>query len=101
MVDDDEFEDHDLDEELMQQFTDKLEGAINQVLQNNTDKDSRLELLTTLLSFASQVALDIGIEASAFTELSDQFYLDASEQVEEEYLEMIAEPPKDKKKYLN
>ena len=97
----DEFEDHDLDEELMQQFAKKLEGGINEVLQDNIEKDPRLELLSTLLSFASQVALDIGIEESSFTELSSQFYQDSSEQIEEEYLMSVVTENKKPKFTLN
>ncbi|HVI40587.1 MAG TPA: hypothetical protein VM577_08005 [Anaerovoracaceae bacterium] len=90
----DEFEEHELDEGLMKEFAAKLEDGINQVLQNNLDKDPRLELLTTLLSFASQVALDIGIEEQSYQELSSQFYQDSSDQIEEDYLQSIMEPKK-------
>lgn len=89
-----EFEDYELDEQLMQQFASKLEGSINEVLQHNIDKDPRLELLTTLLSFASQVALDIGIEEESFNTLSSQFYQDSSDQIEEEHLQSVMAPAK-------
>ncbi len=65
---DDEFDQ--LDEELIEQFSAKLEKAINSVIKKHKEKDSRVELLTVLVSFASQVAQDAGMSAENFEEFA-------------------------------
>jgi hypothetical protein len=72
-----------LDDELMTQFVGTLEDAINVVVSANSEKDSRLELFTTLLSFAAQVAQDIGMEDKSFLKLSKQFFAEAEATAEE------------------
>lgn len=79
MADEYEEVEKDLDEKIMDDFASKLEFAINMVLQDHADMDCRLELLSTLLSFASQVGKDVGIEETNFKELAEQFYKEQEE----------------------
>ena len=91
-------QDEELNDELLQKFSSKLESAINDVISDNIDTDSRLELLTTLVSFAAQVSQDLGIDQSKFIEISSEFYQQAEEFFNEEHLQTIA---KEKKTMLN
>lgn len=77
-----DYEEQELDDKLIQQFASSLETAINKVLAKNLEKDPRLELLTTLMSFASQVAQDLGMDEESFTNLAKDFY--QTEEPEEE-----------------
>lgn len=91
-----EFDDQneELDEALMHEYSNKLESAINDVIGNNLNKDSRLELLTTLISFAAQISQDLGITEDKFTEISSEFYQEAEDSLNEEYLNGLAKESK-------
>lgn len=75
-----DYQEFDLNDELMDDFASKLEFAINMVLQDHPDTDCRIELMSTLLSFASQVAQDLGIDDADFKDLADQFYNNSAEE---------------------
>lgn len=79
-----DYEEQELDDELIRQFSSSLESAINKILAKNLEKDPRLELLTTLMSFASQVAQDLGMDEESFANLATNFYQDTCEEPEEE-----------------
>lgn len=73
MSDDSEYIEE-LDEDLMEQFSAKLEAAINKVIKDNPSKDSRIELLTTLVSFGAQVAQEMGVEKDGFEYLAASMF---------------------------
>lgn len=75
-----DYEEQELDDKLIQKFAARLEVAINKVLAENPGKDLRSELLTTLMSFASQVAQDIGMDQKNFIDLSGDFYQDTDQE---------------------
>jgi predicted glycosyl hydrolase (DUF1957 family) len=86
---DDAYEE-DLDEALMHEFSHKLESAINDVITSNLDKDPRVELLTTLISFAAQISQDLGITEDKFVEISEEFYKEAEASLCEEQINNLA-----------
>src|ERR1700748_676753 len=94
MVYDFDDQDEDLDDDLLQKFSSKLESAINDVITDNLDMDPRLELLTTLVSFAAQVSQDLGIDQTKFIEISTEFYQQAEEFFNEEHLRTIDQEKK-------
>lgn len=65
-----------LDEELLDEFTEELETAINQVCERNHAVDPRLELLVTLGLFGAQVAIDSGFDKEEFLRLMEEMYDD-------------------------
>lgn len=74
-----------LDEEVTEAFSAKIEKAINGVIKKFPNADSRVELMTVLLSFAAQVSQDIGIIKTDFGTLSKAIYnetLDGSVEAE-------------------
>lgn len=77
-----DYEEQELDDELIQEFSSKLETAINKVLAANPEKDPRLELLTTLMSFTAQVAQDLGMDQESFANLANDFYQNTLEEPE-------------------
>ncbi len=66
-----------LDKEILSQFTEGLQHAASTIVNSNLDKDSRIELLIVLLSFAGKIAQNLGIEDKSFVKLSKQFFADA------------------------
>lgn len=63
-----------LNEKLLDQFTNRLEFTINQVCEDNPGMDPRLELAVTLGLFAAQVSIDSGFNKQEFLNLmSDMF----------------------------
>lgn len=63
----------DLDEEIVNHFTEDLEKAINVVMREYS-VDSRPELLTVLSTFAAQVAHDLELDEDRFISLSSELY---------------------------
>ena len=76
-----------LNEDLVDELNNAMEKAINRVIQNHEDLDPRVEILTVLLSFASQVAQDMDIDDKTFTRICDQFYQESELAMQEELLE--------------
>lgn len=65
-----------LNEKLLDEFSDKLETAINKVCQNNAETDPRLELLVTLGTFSAQVGIDSGYSKEEFLALMGEMFDD-------------------------
>lgn len=65
-----------LNEDLLDQFSEKLEETINVVCEKNQETDPRLELLVTLGLFASQVSIDCGFTKDDFFDLMEDLYKD-------------------------
>jgi len=63
-----------LDEDIIDSFTEDIEEAINVVMRGNSAQDCRLELLTVLSTFAAQVALDLDVHKERFLELSSELF---------------------------
>jgi hypothetical protein len=101
----DDFDDVDeLDENLMLQFSESIESAINDVIGDNLDKeDTRLELLTTLISFSAQLSQDLGITEDKFSEIAIEFYKEAEESLAEAVVndDFLIKAPSSKKRVLN
>lgn len=68
-----------LNSELLDQFTDSLETAINKVCEDNSNTDPRLELLVTLGCLAAQVALDSNHPKDEFLALMSDLFDDIEE----------------------
>lgn len=65
-----------LDEEIMAEFSDKLETTINIVCEKFAGQDPRLELMVTLGLFAAQVGADAGYDRNEFIALMGDMYDD-------------------------
>lgn len=74
-----DYENVTLDDELMEEFSEELETAVNRVFERHTSEDPRLELLVTLASFASQVGTDLGFDKKEFMELIQDVFSDFEE----------------------
>ncbi len=68
-----------LDEDLLDEFSDRIEEAINKVCAENSELDPRLELLVTLSLFAAQVGIDTGYDKEEFLSLMEDMYKDSLE----------------------
>ncbi|MDP2685237.1 MAG: hypothetical protein Q8P20_09470 [bacterium] len=69
-----------LDEEIVYQFGDEIQRAIDTVSNKNLTKDVRLELVNVLLSVSAQVALDIEISGPDFLDMAEFFYDDEGQE---------------------
>ena len=69
-------EDVEVDDELIEEFSSKLEKSINKILEKHTEKDPRLELLITLGSFCTQVAIDSGFDRKDFAKFMEDMFDD-------------------------
>lgn len=71
---------------LHHKIVEKIEKGVKQtiaeIVKQYPKKDTRIESFVTLLSFAAQIAQDIGVEQESFAELADQFFEEANEIVE-------------------
>lgn len=65
-----------LNETLMDEFSESLERTINEVADQHPDVDPRLELLVTLGLFCSQVAIETGYTKREFLQLVGDLYDD-------------------------
>lgn len=84
-----------LNEELLDEFSDELESTINKVCEDNPDVDPRLELLVTLGLFSSQVAIDSGYNKEDFLLLIGELFDDTSaEQEESDEVEEVVDKSK-------
>ena len=77
-----EFEESELNEDLLKELADELENGINKVCGNNLEEDPRLELLIILGSFAAQVGLDSGYDKENFITLMTEMYDDFLEDLD-------------------
>lgn len=68
-----------IDDELVTEFVESLEGSINKICKKTDKQDPRLELLVSLGVVACQVAMDCGFECSDFLELMEGLYKDYEE----------------------
>ena len=80
-------EDADLDVEVLHSLNDKIQNTIDLVVNHYLSQDIRLEIVNILLSIASQVSIDIGIDEDEFSGMADYFYkvnetLDDEEEVD-------------------
>lgn len=71
-----------LDMEVIEKFANKIEIAIQDVLDEDLEKDGTVELLTVLLSLSSQVAFDLGVEKTSYQEMALEFYEQSSHFIE-------------------
>lgn len=85
-----------LDEELLTAFSKKIESAINSVILEFPLQDSRIELMTILTSFASQVAIEAGMDLENFVDVCGTMY-EQSLEPDEEQEESMTERVVDKK----
>jgi len=69
-----------VDDELVEEFSSNIEKTINKVIENNKEIDPRLELLITLSSFCSQVAIDSGFDKKEFIQFMEDMFEDYSEE---------------------
>jgi hypothetical protein len=65
-----------LNENLLETLASNLEVTINDTLDEYPELDPRIELLTTLLSFAGKVAQDLEITQTNYLDLAKQFFQD-------------------------
>lgn len=80
---DEEYEDHILDNELLDEFTEELETGINRVFERNPEADPRMELIVALGSFASHVAVNTGFGKKEFLVLMSDLFEDFEDDEEE------------------
>lgn len=73
-----------VDDKLIEEFSSKLEITINKVLQKHQDIDPRLELLITLGSFCTQVAMDSGFDRNEFSKFMEDMFDDYSSEEEDD-----------------
>lgn len=74
---------HKLDLDVVRKLSDKIEHTVNSALENE-DTDYRIELLAVLLSFASQVSIETGIEKESYMDMVRSFYGDSESLLEGE-----------------
>lgn len=74
---------HQLDLDIVHKLSDKIEHTVNSILED-VGADSRVELLAVLLSFASQVSIDMGVERESYLEMVESFYDDYESIIEGE-----------------
>jgi len=92
--DDSEVTEIELNSELMDQFTEEIEKAINKTCEKNPDIDPRLELLVTLGLIGSQVSQDSGYTKKDFLDLMSDLFDDIELATkEEENSELDVETP--------
>ncbi|KKN70838.1 hypothetical protein LCGC14_0427300 [marine sediment metagenome] len=84
-VDEEEIE---LDDDVISEFGNELQGAIELVVQNNITKDVRIELINVLMSIASQVSIDIGIGCDEFLGIADYFHEEGQKIADEEEIDL-------------
>lgn len=72
-----------LNEDLLNEFSNKLETAINEICEKHSDLDPRLELLVILGMFCSQVGLDSGYNRQEFLALIASIFDDSFDDSEE------------------
>lgn len=70
---------HDLDDKLINEFTSKIEKAINKVCDNAAEKDPRRELIVVLALLTCQVAFDGELSKDKFLKFMAETYDDFSE----------------------
>lgn len=90
-----------VDDELVEEFSSKIEKTINKVIDNNKEADPRLELLITLSSFCSQVAIDSGFDKKEFLRFMEDMFEDYSEEAETTTNDEETAKPTNKAKLLN
>lgn len=71
-----------LDERLLNEFSSKIEKAINSICEKYPDLDPRLELLVSLGMFFSQVGIDSGYDRKEFLTLIAEMF-DSSQEEEQ------------------
>lgn len=74
----------DLNEDLLNEFSNRLETTINEICEKHSELDPRLELLVTLGMFCSQVGLDSGYNKQEFLALIAGLFEDSFESTDEE-----------------
>ncbi len=77
-----------LSQEVINQFGKEIQTAINIVVDDNIDKDIRIELVNVLMSIASQISIDVGIDADEFLGMADFFYEQGENLAESEELDI-------------
>lgn len=81
--DDDSTESVELDEDFLNELSERLEDTINTLCEENSEMDPRLELLVTFGLFAAQVAVDTGYEKKEFINLMKDMFSDIKKGMEE------------------
>ena len=74
---------HQLDLDIVHKLSDKIEHTVNSALED-VDADARVELLVVLLSFASQVSIEMSVERESYMEMVESFYDDSDSIIQRE-----------------
>jgi hypothetical protein len=75
---------YELDSNLMEEISVKLESAINRVIKKNSNKEIRLELLMVVISFSAQIAAELGVDEGDYMNLCNDFLHDHLTSMEDE-----------------
>jgi hypothetical protein len=74
---------HQLNLDIVHKLSDKIEHTINSALESEQGA-GRIELLAVLLSFASQVSIETGIEKESYMDMVRSFYCESEDMIEGE-----------------
>lgn len=77
-----------LDDEIVKQFGEELQSAIELVVGNNIALDTRIELVNVLMSIAAQVSIDVGISDDEFLGMADFFYEEGQKTAEKDKIDI-------------
>jgi Zn-finger domain-containing protein len=80
----DEYIEIELSERYLDEYSEKIENTINEIIKLNNFDDSRLELLTVLISFSVKLSLDLNIYEEDFLGLIKDTLDMAKEDIESE-----------------
>lgn len=80
----DEYIEIELRERYLDEYSEKIENTINEIIKLNNFDDSRLELLTVLISFSVKLSLDLNIYEEDFLGLIQDTLDMSKEDVESE-----------------
>jgi len=84
----DESEEIELSQEVINQFSKEIQTAINIVVDENIEKDIRIELINVLMSISSQLSIDVGIGEDEFMSMSEFFFQEGQKIVEEDKVDI-------------
>ena len=82
-----ESEDKDLlNTNVIEQLNSKLGTILDDLYEENPDSNYGLEILSVLLSIASQVAIDLNIDNQGFSKLTNQFFKEVDKMAYEDQI---------------
>lgn len=73
-----------LDNDLMLKFSQEIERVVNDVLDDEPDKDGRIELLTILFSLAAQLSIEMEVEQMSYMDMASAFFNEVQTQLTEQ-----------------